>query len=199
MASNGAGSYASAIPSGRGDSIVQTLSRTLSRRPEDQESGYDEEEDTPISKAENWRLMGAVREFHANDKGEGRRLGVTWNNLTIKGVRSGTAIHDNFLSQFNIPQQIKGGRAKAGTATIVNSSSGSVRPGQMLLVLGRPGAGCTSLLKVLGNRKKGYIQIQPCGFKAYPLTGTGTQRLQATCTTAIWISRRPSSIVGRSS
>lgn len=30
----------------------------------------------------------------------------------------------------------------------------------MLLVLGRPGAGCTSLLKVLGNRRKGFKEIQ---------------------------------------
>lgn len=93
MASTGAGSYASAIPQGRGDSIVQTLSRTLSRQPADQEERYDEKNQTQISKAEDWRLMSSVREFHANDKAEGRRLGVTWNNLTIKGVSSGTAMY----------------------------------------------------------------------------------------------------------
>lgn len=127
MASNAAGSYASAIPTGRGDNIVQTLSRTLSRRPEDQDERYDEKDDKPISKAEDWRLMGSVRDIHANDKAEGRRLGVTWTDLTIKGNSSGNAVHDNFLSQFNIPQQIKGARSKSGLQTIVNSSSGCVR------------------------------------------------------------------------
>jgi ATP-binding cassette, subfamily G (WHITE), member 2, SNQ2 len=40
--------------------------------------------------------------------------------------------------------------------TIINNSSGCVKPGEMLLVLGRPGAGCTSLLNVLGNRRRGF-------------------------------------------
>lgn len=163
MASNGAGSYAVSIPSGRGDSIVQTLSRTLSRQPEDQDPRYDEKEDRPISKAEDWRLMSSVREYRQNDKAEGRRLGITWRNVTIKGVSSGTAIHDNFMSQFNLPQQIKSGRGKIGLKTIVNSSSGSVLPGEMLLVLGRPGAGCTSLLKILSNRKKGFVEVEDGG------------------------------------
>lgn len=156
MASNAASSYAPTIPAGHGDHIVRTLSRTFSRGTvHDQGHRYDEKDDKPVSKAEDWHLMPAVKEFHENDKAQGRRLGVTWNNLTIKGASSGAAIHDNFLSQFNIPEQIKSGRAKNELQTIVNSSSGSVRPGEMLLVLGRPGAGCTSLLKILSNRKKG--------------------------------------------
>lgn len=32
-------------------------------------------------------------------------------------------------------------------------------PGEMLLVLGRPGGGCTSLLKVLANRRAGFTEI----------------------------------------
>lgn len=197
MASNAAGSYASAVPAGRGDSIVQTLSRTLSRRPEDLDDRYDEKDDAPISKAEDWRLMSSVREFHANDKAEGRRLGVTWNDLTIKGVSSGTAMHDNFLSQFNIPQHIKSGRGKGGLSTIVNSSSGNVRPGEMLLVLGRPGAGCTSLLKILSNRKKGYVRnVRP---KTEPkLTHLGMPRSRATCGMERWTSEKLSNTAGRS-
>lgn len=36
---------------------------------------------------------------------------------------------------------------------------GCVRPGEMLLVLGRPGSGCSTFLKVLGNQRAGYEAI----------------------------------------
>lgn len=36
---------------------------------------------------------------------------------------------------------------------------GCVRPGELLLVLGRPGAGCSTFLKVIGNQRAGYEKI----------------------------------------
>lgn len=37
---------------------------------------------------------------------------------------------------------------------------GCVRPGEMLLVLGRPGSGCSTFLKVLGNQRSGYESVE---------------------------------------
>ncbi|KAI5299871.1 hypothetical protein KEM55_001322, partial [Ascosphaera atra] len=37
---------------------------------------------------------------------------------------------------------------------------GCVRPREMMLVLGRPGSGCSTLLKVLGNQRAGYDNIE---------------------------------------
>lgn len=37
---------------------------------------------------------------------------------------------------------------------------GCVRPGEMLLVLGRPGSGCSTFLKVIGNQRNGYESIE---------------------------------------
>ncbi|KAJ2517731.1 ATP-binding cassette transporter snq2 [Coemansia sp. RSA 1939] len=42
---------------------------------------------------------------------------------------------------------------------IIRGMSGVVADGEMLLVLGRPGAGCSTLLRVLGNRRKTYKRI----------------------------------------
>lgn len=42
---------------------------------------------------------------------------------------------------------------------ILNGFEGSVKPGEMLLVLGRPGSGCSTFLKVLANERKGYKYI----------------------------------------
>lgn len=88
-----------------------------------------------------------------------KRLGITWHDLTVKGIGKDAAFHENVASQFNIPSRVKESRAKPLLKTIVDNSHGCVKPGEMLLVLGRPGAGCTSLLKVLANRRLGYTKV----------------------------------------
>src|ERR1035438_9287467 len=50
-----------------------------------------------------------------------------------------------FRSQFNIPRAIQEKRHGAPLKTILEDNHGCVKPGEMLLVLGRPGAGCTTL------------------------------------------------------
>ncbi|KAF4552880.1 ABC-2 type transporter-like protein 4 [Elsinoe fawcettii] len=89
-----------------------------------------------------------------------RKLGLTWNNITIKGLGADAAVNENVLSQF-VPAKIQKGNnvASIQEKAIVEASHGSVKPGEMLLVLGRPGAGCTSLLKVLANRRNGFSDI----------------------------------------
>ena len=43
--------------------------------------------------------------------------------------------------------------------SIIDNSHGCVKPGEMLLVLGRPGPGCTSLLSVLANNCPAYREV----------------------------------------
>jgi ABC-type multidrug transport system ATPase subunit len=74
-------------------------------------------------------------------------------------VPADALVQENVISQFNILQQIKEGRQKPELKTILDNSFGSVRPGEMLLVLGRPGSGCTTLLKMLANKRKGCVKI----------------------------------------
>ena len=157
MASNNPSNYAAAVRQGSGDGIAHWISRTFSRSTGHESlSDEDEESDEPISKAEDWRLMPEIRQAKLNDHASGRRLGVTWSDLTVKGVSSEVIVNENALSQYNIPQKIKESMHSPPLKTIVDSSFGCVKPGEMLLVLGRPGSGCTSLLKMLANRRKGY-------------------------------------------
>jgi len=86
-----------------------------------------------------------------------RRLGLSWNNLTIRGVDSNATFNENVLSQF---QPFHKGPKNSHLKTIVDDSSGCVKPGEMLLVLGRPGAGCTSLLSVLANNRLGFKEVE---------------------------------------
>ena len=110
-------------------------------------------------KKNDWALMPELhgRQQQAEkDQFKGRKLGVTWKNLTVKGVGADAAINENVGSQF-----LPGKRGtKAPMKTILENNHGCVKPGEMLLVLGRPGAGCTTLLKILANRRDGYKEIQ---------------------------------------
>lgn len=140
---------------------MRTLSRTFSGRPVP-EHRYSTGSDESTSKADDWKYMNEVKEMQQQtekDNGKGRSLGVTWTNLTVKGVGADAAFNENVTSQFNIPKLAKEGRQKPPLKTIIDNSNGCVQPGEMLLVLGRPGAGCTSLLKMLSNRRVGYAEV----------------------------------------
>lgn len=89
-----------------------------------------------------------------------RRLGVTWSELTIKGLAADSLFNENVLSQF-LPGKLKGSHGTPKSLrSIIDKSSGCVKPGEMLLVLGRPGAGCTSLLRVLANQRAGFTDVE---------------------------------------
>lgn len=159
------GSFTTA--SGTGEDLIRSLSRTFSAKSYHSERGGDKtwedaeasstDDDSTKTKVDEWKLASYVKQFPLNDMAEGRKLGVSWKGLTVKVVPSDTMLQENVLSQFNIPQQIKEGRRKPGLRTILDGSSGCVKPGEMLLVLGRPGSGCTTLLKMLANKCKGYV------------------------------------------
>ncbi|KAH6882879.1 ABC transporter [Alternaria rosae] len=152
------------IPSGAGEDIMRTLSRTFSGKSRQDDNIQREDDsadsDSAKTKVDEWRLASDVKELQQNDPTDGRRLGVTWSGLTVKVVPSDARLQENVLSQFNIPQQIKESRQKPELKTILDNSFGSVQPGEMLLVLGRPGSGCTTLLKMLANKRKGYAQVE---------------------------------------
>ncbi|KAF2690238.1 ABC transporter [Lentithecium fluviatile CBS 122367] len=166
MLRNGDSSY----PPGRrsGDDIIRRLSRTFSHRtePEDKEesssddSGTEDDNTSDSTKVDEWRLTAEVKKAQRNDPADGRRLGITWKDLTVKVVPSDASLQENALSQFNIPQVVRESRHKKPLRTILDSSFGCVKPGEMLLVLGRPGSGCSTLLKMLANKRKGYAQVE---------------------------------------
>ena len=89
-----------------------------------------------------------------------RELGVTWRNLSADVIASESAVNETVLSQFNMLQHIKESRHKAPLRRILDNSNGCVKPGEMLLVLGRPGSGCTTLLKLLSNHRHSFKSVE---------------------------------------
>ncbi|RLL94069.1 hypothetical protein CFD26_101712 [Aspergillus turcosus] len=109
-----------------------------------------------------WSLTPQVVRMKEQEEAAGfkrRELGVTWQNLTVEVLAAEAAVKENIFSQFNVPQLIKDYRRKPPLKAILQDSHGCVKPGEMLLVLGRPGSGCTTLLKMLSNRRRGYHTI----------------------------------------
>lgn len=95
----------------------------------------DSSSETSISKADDWKLMPEVRQLQVQnekDQAKGRRLGVTWKNLTVKGVGADAAFNENAISQFNIATQIKEKRQPAPLKTILEESHGCVKPGEVM-------------------------------------------------------------------
>ncbi|KGQ10332.1 Protein SNQ2 [Beauveria bassiana D1-5] len=114
------------------------------------------------SGSNDWHLKHKVVATDERDRASNlprRELGVTWTDLTVEAVSSDAAIHENVGSQLNVLQKIRESRQKPPMKTILDRVHGCVRPGEMLLVLGRPGSGCTTLLKMLANDRRGFANV----------------------------------------
>ena len=78
-----------------------------------------------------------------------RRGGIVWKNLKVCGSGSSINLQKNIgsllLSPFR-PRELFG---KSHEKTILNEFNGCLKSGEMLVVLGRPGSGCSTLLKTL--------------------------------------------------
>ncbi|KAH9841151.1 pleiotropic drug resistance ABC transporter [Rhodofomes roseus] len=91
-----------------------------------------------------------------------RELGVLFENLRVVGLGESAAIQPTFGSTLNPLNWIRGIQRMRHPATrdILSGFEGVVRPGETLLVLGRPGAGCTTLLRTLANQRGDYHAVE---------------------------------------
>jgi ATP-binding cassette subfamily G (WHITE) protein 2 (SNQ2) len=89
------------------------------------------------------------------------KMGVTWKDLTVCGKGSGvqrmTSLSSMFTSFPSLFSALK--HETPHLKTILNSFEGDLQPGELLLVLGRPGAGCTTFLKTLASYRDGFHSV----------------------------------------
>jgi ABC-type polysaccharide/polyol phosphate transport system ATPase subunit len=84
-----------------------------------------------------------------------RRAGIVWKNLKVCGSGSAINLQKNVGSLFMAPLRFGEFFGKSQEKTILNEFDGVLKSGEMLVVLGRPGSGCSTLLKTLTGELHG--------------------------------------------
>ncbi|KAL9088373.1 MAG: hypothetical protein Q9159_003147 [Coniocarpon cinnabarinum] len=152
---------------------VQSSGTVLSKETDGKETEDGDFDEEAAEEEEDFALDDFMREGHFEKRSEGhsaKRIGVVYKHLTVKGIGTaasfvrtvpdavlGTFGPDlyNLLCRFFPVLRFGQGQLR----TLVNDFTGVVRDGEMLLVLGRPGAGCSTFLKALANDRKAYAQV----------------------------------------
>ncbi|KAH8987621.1 ABC-2 type transporter-domain-containing protein [Lactarius akahatsu] len=91
-----------------------------------------------------------------------RELGVMFKDLRVVGLGAAASYQPTFGSLFNpkvILEKIQASR-HLPLRDILSGFEGVIRPGEMLLVLGSPGSGCSTLLKMLTNQRAEYHHVE---------------------------------------
>ncbi|KAH8730783.1 ABC-2 type transporter-domain-containing protein [Phaeosphaeriaceae sp. PMI808] len=134
------------------------LSKTNTRA-----AGRSDEEDTEINNLMS-KMFGHTRQ-ESSEEGKTRHHGVIFKHLTVKSMGIGAALQPSvgnfFLSPFrfvknSVTKGPKKATGKPPVRTLLEDFTGCLKSGEMLLVLvGRPGAGCSTFLKMIGNQRFG--------------------------------------------
>ncbi|CEP07548.1 hypothetical protein [Parasitella parasitica] len=92
-----------------------------------------------------------------------KHLGVIWKNLSVEGLGAEAHTIPTVISGFlKVIQfwKLFGVGPKPGKKVILKDLSGFCKDGEMLLLLGRPGAGCTTLLQIISNMRDSFTGVK---------------------------------------
>lgn len=142
----------------------------------DEETAKIDSPDDDGSDQDDFRLEQFMRDGHLEKRTESgestKKLGVVFRNMTVKGVAGGATfvrtLPEAILGTFGpdlygilcrfFPGLRLGHRGQL--RTLINDFTGVVRHGEMMLVLGRPGSGCSTFLKVIANNRDTYASVE---------------------------------------
>ncbi|EMG50224.1 Protein SNQ2, partial [Candida maltosa Xu316] len=128
------------------DSISREISRQITNKEGDFQLRLDE-----------FNLGKILANFVYFAKKQGivlRKSGVTFKDLCVSGVDDSVAVVPTVLDLLKGPVYIAQSiitSIRTPHRKIVHNFNGIAKPGEMVLVLGRPGAGCTTFLKALSG------------------------------------------------
>lgn len=121
------------------------------------ESGSDLDPNSPSFSPRKWvKTLLRVEDLDPN-VGPRRKVGVAFKNLNVHGYAEGAdyqkTVANVALSILHMGRRILG---QAGErVSILRDFEGVVEAGEMLVVLGPPGSGCTTLLKTIAGETEG--------------------------------------------
>ncbi|KAJ5613769.1 CDR ABC transporter [Penicillium herquei] len=85
----------------------------------------------------------------------GQKMGVVFKDLNVYGSGSELQFQSTVSSMFTAPLRIGEAFRKAPSKRILKNFNGLLKGGELLLVLGRPGAGCSTMLKSICGEMHG--------------------------------------------
>ncbi len=147
---------------------------SLARSDTKEEGGSQAGEDTGEESEDEFELSEFMREGHfekRTEAGSAKRVGLIYENLTVRGVGSTASfvrtVPDAIIGTFGPDLYHILCRAmpflrfrKQPTRTLIHDFTGCVRDGEMMLVLGRPGSGCTTFLKAVSNNRDSFAAVE---------------------------------------
>ncbi|KAG5359982.1 Protein SNQ2 [Yarrowia sp. C11] len=93
-----------------------------------------------------------------------RSAGVGWKDLTTDGIDQSTvfvpSVSELLRTLATLPVQIGKAFNKKQTRHIIQNNNGVLKAGEMCLVLGRPGSGCSTFLKTITGQVGGYTGVE---------------------------------------
>lgn len=135
------------------------------------ESADPEKGEKPAAAEEEFDLAATLREGQQKSDEAGikhKNVGVVWEDLEVVGagglkinIRNFVnAIIEQFLMPILAVLGLFGFKPFASKPkSILNKNSGMLKPGEMCLVLGRPGSGCSTFLKAITNQRDSYLEV----------------------------------------
>lgn len=166
-------------------SLAKIPSRGSARRTQTKETDVTEPGDEDVEAEEDFALdefMRGGRFEKRIDDHSAKRIGVIYKNLTVKGIGAkatfvktlpdaviGTFGPDLYRLLCRFLPFLAFGNTGA-KRTLIHDLTGVVRDGEMLLVLGRPGAGCSTFLKALANNRQHFEEVWFSFFTHYALS-----------------------------
>lgn len=151
----------------KSDKAINELARSLSRQStwtsvpgNPFEAAPDSELDPngPNFKARTW-VKSMIKLNHDENKTPGRTSGVSFRNLNVHGFGAATDYQADVANVWlKMADPIKNalGMAKQRRIDILRDFEGLVKSGEMLVVLGPPGSGCSTFLKTLTGETHGF-------------------------------------------
>ncbi|KZO94482.1 hypothetical protein CALVIDRAFT_484187 [Calocera viscosa TUFC12733] len=150
------------------------LARTLSRRSQASRRSGGQVDVEKGDQGEEFDLLAYLTaDVEKTDKAGAaglrrKRVGVVWENLTVTGIGGARMQVTTFLAAILstilfLPMLLlkvfSPKRFQPTPKTILHDFNGVLQPGEMCLVLGRPGSGCTTFLKAVSNRRDEFLSV----------------------------------------
>jgi ATP-binding cassette subfamily G (WHITE) protein 2 (SNQ2) len=136
------------LTSGDEREVLNQLEKLTSTEIQQMHSEFDLEENFSLK-----RILTSFVQLSQNQHIKLRATGITLEDVSVYGVDERFAVIPTVSNVLQLPltiyRAIRAG--KPPNRTILNKFNVLAKPGDMVLVLGRPGSGCTSLLKTIGG------------------------------------------------